>query len=412
MSGPRLSIIPARAATDKALKPRDLQVLCVLGRHTDDLGWCRRSQVKMANEMGCARATVFESINRLIDAGYLERHVQESDSGRDSAHLYRVVLDPKHPDPASVSDADEPCRYVGTPAGISAPHAALEPAPPAGSGPAPINDPSLITPINEEREARASENEERRNDAEAIPAEDNPASAAFRKRVARFCNGTGFVAGPWKDWDVGAALDWIAKRFASLTPEERREAEQWRDAYLLDVAARKKSPQAVGNFLRDRTWTALDPEILKRVETVKAQASRSEERKPDGWASCLGPVGLSRMFAHLLDGPADDELARSSFLPKSQLVKAWPAIARFRDIQQQKGGAVFPAMWHEAVALMEPVPQDTTMLDAWRDEFRRRAWPWPGEFDRLAVVYCPKGGPDALYEFESALRGLGEHDGN
>lgn len=86
MSGPRLSIIPARAATDKSLKPRDLQVLCVLGRHTDDLGWCRRSQVKMAEEMGCARSTVFESINRLIDAGYLERHVQESDSGRDSAH--------------------------------------------------------------------------------------------------------------------------------------------------------------------------------------------------------------------------------------------------------------------------------------------------------------------------------------
>nr|WP_278520617.1 helix-turn-helix domain-containing protein [Brucella anthropi] len=412
MSGPRLSIIPARAATDKSLKPRDLQVLCVLGRHTDDLGWCRRSQVKMAEEMGCARSTVFESINRLIDAGYLERHVQESDSGRDSAHFYRVVLDPKHPDPASVPDADEPCRYVGTPAGISAPPAGPEPAPPAGSGPAPINDPSLTTPSNEEREARASENEERGNDAAATPAEDNPASAAFQKRVARFCNGTGFVAGPWKDWDVGAALDWIAKRFASLTPEERRDAEQWRDAYLLDVAARKKSPQAVGNFLRDRTWTALDPEILKRVETVKAQTSRSEERKPDGWASCLGPVGLARMFAYLLDGPTDVELARSPFLLKSQLVKAWPAIARFRDIQQQKGGAVFPSVWHEAAALMEPVPQDTTMLAAWRDEFKRQAWPWPGEFDRLPVVFCPKGGPDALYEFESALRGLGEHDGN
>lgn len=60
MSGPRLSIIPARAATDKALKPRDLQVLCVLGRHTDDLGWCRRSQVKMANEMA-ALAQPFSS---------------------------------------------------------------------------------------------------------------------------------------------------------------------------------------------------------------------------------------------------------------------------------------------------------------------------------------------------------------
>lgn len=76
MSNPRLSIIPARAATDRRLKPRDLQVLCVLGRHTDELGWCRRSQVKMAAEMDCARATVFDAINRLINAGYLERHEQ------------------------------------------------------------------------------------------------------------------------------------------------------------------------------------------------------------------------------------------------------------------------------------------------------------------------------------------------
>ena len=73
MTGPRLSIIPARACTDPALKPRDLQVLCVLGRHTDDLGWCRRSQVRMADEIGCARSTVFESVERLVAAGYLHK---------------------------------------------------------------------------------------------------------------------------------------------------------------------------------------------------------------------------------------------------------------------------------------------------------------------------------------------------
>ncbi|WP_235915796.1 hypothetical protein, partial [Brucella anthropi] len=307
--------------------------------------------------------------------------------------------------------ADEPCRYVGTPAGISAPPAGPEPAPPAGSGPAPINDPSLTTPFNEEREACASENEERGNEAVALPADDNPASAAFRKRVARFCNGTGFVAGPWKDWDVGAALDWIAKRFASLTPEERRDAEQWRDAYLLDVAARKKSPQAVGNFLRDRTWTALDPEILKRVETVKVQAARVEDRMPEGWAAAFGPVGMARLFSLLLAGPADPALASGSFLPRAVLAKAWPDLARYRDVQQIRGGAVFPAWWHATGAYMEPVPQDTVTLLEWKDEFRRRLWPWPAEFDRLQVVFCPKGGPSALDDFEAALRCLGDDDG-
>jgi hypothetical protein len=166
MTGPRLSIIPARAATDRALKPRDLQVLCVLGRHTDDLGWCRKSQVKMAEEMGCARSTVFDAVERLVAAGYLERYVQEEDNGRDSPHVYRVVLDPKHPCPGAVRDADctvaNPQRPGGTPADrsappadISAPPAGPEPAPPAGPGPAPKNDLLGTTHQNEEERERA-----------------------------------------------------------------------------------------------------------------------------------------------------------------------------------------------------------------------------------------------------------------
>ncbi|MFN7177613.1 MAG: hypothetical protein ACK4MX_12090, partial [Thermaurantiacus sp.] len=137
MTGPRLSIIPARAATDPALKPRDLQVLCVLGRHTDDLGWCRRSQVKMADEMRCARSTVFEAIERLVKNGYLERHVVDEVSGRDSAHRFRVILDPVHPNVEAVKDADEALQTASTPADIPAPPAGPEPAPPAGPGPAP-----------------------------------------------------------------------------------------------------------------------------------------------------------------------------------------------------------------------------------------------------------------------------------
>jgi len=47
----RYSITPAAAATDPRLEPQDLQVLCLLGRHTDRNGWCQRSQVKMAGEL-------------------------------------------------------------------------------------------------------------------------------------------------------------------------------------------------------------------------------------------------------------------------------------------------------------------------------------------------------------------------
>lgn len=412
MSHPRLSIIPARAATDRRLKPRDLQVLCVLGRHTDELGWCRRSQVKMAAEMDCARATVFDAINRLINAGYLERHEQESDSGRDSAHVYRVILDPKHPDPSSVVDADTLCRYVGTPAGISAPPAGLEPAPPAASGPAPINDPYLTSPLNKEKKARACEDLDEKENQEVVSSEDDAKTAAFEKRVIRFVNGVGFQAGLWPKWDNRTTLNWIKQQFAGLSPAERKDAERWRDAYLQDAVERKVKPQPAGVFFRDRLWNALSPEVLSRYETEKARLAKAQEarsegsKKPEGWATGYGPVGMARMFAYLLDGPADHELAKNQFLPRIMLEKAWPALSKFREMQQQRNGAVFPKVWHLAGELMEPVPQGTIGLTAWRDEFKRRAWPWPGEFDRMQVVYCPRGGPSALNEYETSLERL------
>jgi DNA-binding MarR family transcriptional regulator len=71
LSHPRLSIIPAGAVTDRSLEPRDLQVLCLLGRHTDKAGWCSRSQVKMAREIDCSRGSLQNSLERLVEAGWV-----------------------------------------------------------------------------------------------------------------------------------------------------------------------------------------------------------------------------------------------------------------------------------------------------------------------------------------------------
>jgi len=133
MADPRFSIIPADAVLDKRLEPRDLQVLCVFGKHTDKRGWCRRSQVVMAREIGCARSTVQASIERLVIAGWLEKRPQNeahTKGVRDSAHEYRVVLDV--PDPTQ--------DVVATPADRSAPPADPTPAPPA--------DPRIGTYVN------------------------------------------------------------------------------------------------------------------------------------------------------------------------------------------------------------------------------------------------------------------------
>ncbi|WP_457301296.1 helix-turn-helix domain-containing protein [Phyllobacterium sp. P5_D12] len=125
---------------DRRLKGRDLQVLCVFGRHTDKQGWCRRSQVAMAREMDCARSTVQASINRLVAAGWLDKKVLSAPhepGRRDSAHDYRVIID-------VFDDASDPGP---TPAEGSAPLPLLDRHPPAAHQSAPINAPCLTVPV-------------------------------------------------------------------------------------------------------------------------------------------------------------------------------------------------------------------------------------------------------------------------
>lgn len=140
MSDIRFSIIPASAVTDPRLEGRDLQVLCLFGRHIDRNGWCRRSQVKMAAELGCARSTVQASIERLVESGWLIKRGEKEDvhapGERSSAFEYRVVLDT--PD------------VVGTGADLSAGGADLERQGVPAYGSAPM----LTSPLNEKKEAR------------------------------------------------------------------------------------------------------------------------------------------------------------------------------------------------------------------------------------------------------------------
>lgn len=110
----------------------DLDVLCLLGMSTDELGWCRRSQVKMSKQLEVARSTIQASLNRLIAAGWVERRmvsIPGMPGERDSAHEYRVVLDPCEQQEC-IKEIDEtgadPCRHTGTPADPPAPPADLD----------------------------------------------------------------------------------------------------------------------------------------------------------------------------------------------------------------------------------------------------------------------------------------------
>jgi DNA-binding transcriptional ArsR family regulator len=172
MSGPRYSIIPAAAVVDPRLEGRDLQVLALLGTHTNEDGWCRRSQVKMAEQLRVARSTVQAALRRLGEAEYVEVKIECRRDGGDASHWYRVRLDvtPQQTSAAGahvLSDDDTPADRSAPPADRSAPPAGPGSAPPAGPGSAPLtkesNDQySTNTPKAPKgaREARASDDDE------------------------------------------------------------------------------------------------------------------------------------------------------------------------------------------------------------------------------------------------------------
>lgn len=365
MTGPRLSIIPARAATDRALKPRDLQVLCVLGRHTNDQGWCRKSQVKMADEMGCARSTVFEAIERLVKAGYVERYEQEEPTGRDSPHVYRVILDPKHADIASIQEADfdgdAPCRQVGTPAGISAPPAGPEPAPPAGPGPAPKNDPLRTTLQNEPEKERARDEE---------------------KAIERWLKKT---HPGWPSF-VSDSMPKALAAARGLTADERETAAERIGDYLTSAKVGGRTVICTfAVYLAEKRWEKLPP---------KAEAIG----RPDDYAPPFGPTWMAFILSQLMGGAENAAGAT--------LAERWPQV----DVLYRKArlgmGYRFGDRWHALKGLMVAVPVGTPMWAEWRDFFAKQGWPWLPDPGRVA--YFPAGGPAGLDAFEQAVRG--NHD--
>ncbi len=160
----RFSVIPAGAITDPQLaaRPRALQVLCLLGRHTDDFGWCRRSQSKMAGELGCARSTVQGALDLLYETGWVERRLEgrgaaeaNPDKPPFAAHSYRVRLDREDlPERVEQVAAD---RQEGVPD---------QPAPPGGARPAGTRVPDQPAPL----EGIPFEPSERESAREAEPA--------------------------------------------------------------------------------------------------------------------------------------------------------------------------------------------------------------------------------------------------
>ncbi|WP_164517760.1 helix-turn-helix domain-containing protein [Rhizobium sp. TAL182] len=431
MSSPRFSIIPAWIVTDSRLKGSDLKVLCLLGTYTNKEGWCRRSQVKMAEQLGCGRSTVQDSLNRLAEIGAVEKQKVASADGRDSAHWYRVLLDR-----APISDAfgawdgeDEqefgPIKgenSAAPPAGIPAPPAGPRPAPPAGSGPAPIND-SNLTPPDERRERERDRDEE---------GEENP-KALERRFRAWFARMPGYL----DDSEPNARREWNA-----LTSAERAECERLTPIWLEE---RKKIGRtkavAASTYLSEKRWERIPDEAKAAHQRAKAQ----EEQvlvKP------FGPIWAGLRSLALLDGPAHVEVPDDIFQSTTRVYEVYrrtsaskaAAFLEERGITVEGSNLVFPPDFHEQeyrrrvlqegypevtrlhrlaaerarepidkrflalVQLCEAVPVGSPLYERWREYHSLMNWQFVPDPGQMPVVFFPRGGPDGLRDFEIAAR--------
>lgn len=253
MNGPRFSIIPAGAVFDRSLEPRDLQVIGLLGCHTDKAGWCSRSQVKMARELNCSRGSVQNALDRLCSAGWVEKkrrdvEVEEAGKHPSRAYAYRVLLDRDDYAFESVTrDADDDdesshaetaseeagCQPVGTPPVPTEMARGCQPCISTGANTyvGTKNVPLERPPIERERDARA------------------------RDRKARF------IAAFEQRWPTAAADDRQRTGYAAeaLTEAEEQAALDGIGPFLenLKRLGRKNVP-AGWNYLEQKRWTLLE----------------------------------------------------------------------------------------------------------------------------------------------------------
>lgn len=94
MSSPRYAIIQGDAVLDKRLTEIHLRVLLMLGRRTDEDGWCAVSQTKMAGEIGYSRQRINVAFGDLTAWGYVQKTDQfnKKNKGR-TISRYRVCMD-------------------------------------------------------------------------------------------------------------------------------------------------------------------------------------------------------------------------------------------------------------------------------------------------------------------------------
>lgn len=242
---------------------------------------------------------------------------------------------------------------------------------------------------------------------------------------------------------------WAFQQFLALTPEQRKRAEDRRDAYLASCpkvqrGERKGQPDAaiLGIYIRDRLFDVMEAVAPKRVVEAVTIAP-------------FGPIWAAKRFVSLLRGPSgvvmpDDpfEAVRSTYatLARGSETRAAHYLAgKGISIDEVSGDLLFPenfeadeyrrrvlkdgypevskldeaAKHRQSVRgreddrllgqLCEAVPVTSETFERWKAVFAERGWPWLPDFGQMPVAYFPKGGPDGLADFDAHAQDILQH---
>jgi Predicted transcriptional regulator len=379
VSDHRFAIIPGWVVTHPDLKGKMLQVICLLGRHTDKQGWCRRSQVKMSEEIGCARSTVQSALDSLIEIGAVERREVVSENGRDSAHWYRVIYDrdtPSHAfgawdgDDAEEFDPNTAGVCGGTPAGIPAPPAGPEPAPPAGSGPAPINDPNITPPVEQEERERERENGEE---------EENP--KVLERRFRKWWSG-------WPTYAVDAEAP-TRRAWLDLTPEQRKACEERTPDYLAEAKrSGRKFSKAAATYLSERAWERLAERssVPAAPETFNAYSRPWSALRLAELSKSPMPLMLDALEQRIIEAkPEKEEMIWRDKREK----KGWPEAVKLHQAALDRKPVLVPELIVTISQGFDKVQVGGAVWEAWKRLHHQKCWPWLPEPQGLGFVQFP-----------------------
>lgn len=373
MSGARFSIIPREAVTDRRLEGRDLQVLALLGGFTDNRGWCSRSQVKMARELGCGRSTVQRSLGRLIECGYVEQRPLVRADGGDRAHEYRVLLDDVRPG-EYITEIDESEAFA-SPSSESAgtPETALSEAPPlptggqgvptlAGQGvPSHGRAPIRTTLLKrDERETRAGRDPEAERQAAVAAAEADGSFMAW------------FATWPTRASDsiVRTHRAWLA-----LSDDERAQATALSEGAVKyhTVTLRRTGCYAGFTYLEEKRWKRIATAAAAAGEGGGAPGITSVPAKSQTWFALLyrrWRAGERITLQYELGTQRGTAFAvKTAELPTPEDVAAMVKIETMRD------------------------GRPTAEMAAWSDEFGRAGISFTPQDLHLPFVWVPSRWP-------------------